>query len=88
MLDLRLRKVLLADITSFSVRPIVGENYSVHVKTNPDDSGFYEAQTIHLHMGTNGKLYLKLHLGATYRITEPDSLNELYMLLKNMGSEN
>ena len=82
--DLRLRKVLVSDSTSFSAKPIVGENYTLHVKTDPNDLGIYQAQTIHLHMGTNGKLYLRLHSEDTYRITEPNSLKGLYELLKNM----
>lgn len=29
--DLKLRKILLSDSTSFSAKPIVGENYALHV---------------------------------------------------------
>ena len=68
--DLKLRKILLADSSSFSARPIVGENYSLFIKTNPDDSGKYKAQTMHFNMGANGKLYLRLHLKDSYRIVK------------------
>jgi len=86
--DLKLRRILLADSTSFSARNVVGENYSINIKTNRDNSGNYKAQTMYLIMGSNGKLYLRLHLEDSYRITEPDSLKGLYGLLKNMEARN
>ena len=39
-------------------------------------------------MDTNGKLYLRLHMGDRYRIIELDSLQGLYELLKNMKVQN
>lgn len=82
--NLKLRKILLSNNLSYSVRPDVGENYSIYIKTNLDDSGNYNYQIIYLNMNPNGKLYLRLHFEGYYRITEPDSLKGLYELLKNI----
>ena len=86
--DLKLRKTLHLNKTSSSAKPILGENYSLLIKTAPDDTGIYLAELMHFNMGTNGKLYLRLHMEDRYRVIEPDSLQGLYELLKNMEVQN
>ncbi len=82
---IKIRKILFVKNSSYSVQKNVEENYYFNIKTAVNDSGGYNAQTIYLNLGANGKLYLRTHMENTYRIVEPDSLKGLYELLKSLN---